>query len=133
MISNSVIYSTSNASILYIKKREYLYLALEGYISTANFYEIAKALLNGVIYNRVKKILFDTSKVSVIKTDVIQAINDNILPVLEKYGVLRIVLIKSDNVFGNKSIESVANIISGKIEVKVLPTMEQAENWLFNL
>jgi len=131
MVNNTILYNSSSASILYMKKREYMYLAIEGYVNTATLSEFSKALLNGVIYNHVKKILFDTSQVNIIKNEDIQWIRKNILPFLVKNGVSRVAFIKPQNAFGNLSIEALAKIMNEKFDAQIFQTMQPAEEWLF--
>jgi hypothetical protein len=132
MVDNSILYNTASASILYMKKREYMYLAVEGYVNTATLSDFTKALLEGILFNHVKKILFDTSHLNVIKTEDIHWLKNNLFPIFEKHGVSRVVFIKPENAFGNKSVEMLATAINDKIEAKIFPTMEEAENWLFH-
>lgn len=131
MSNNMILYNSANASVMYLKRREYIYVALEGFLNSETLSGFNKALAEGVIHRDVKKILIDTSKINVIKSEEIQWLTDNMSPYLAKNRISKVAFIKPENIFGFKSIEALTNAMKNKINVNVLLNMEQAEHWLF--
>lgn len=130
--NSAILYDTTIASVLYIKKREYLYLTIEGFVNSETLSEVVDALQHGITHNHVKKIIFDTSKVKVIKKEDIQLLTLTLIPLLSKSVVSKIAFINSDDVFGNKSVNMLASIFNEHIPTQAFPNMENAEIWLFN-
>ncbi|BDX38218.1 hypothetical protein CYCD_15730 [Tenuifilaceae bacterium CYCD] len=130
--NSAILYNTNSASMLYIKKREYLFLSIEGFANTRTLSELVEALNYGISHNHVKKIIFDTSKVKVIKKEDIQLLTLTLIPLLSKSAVSKIAFINSDDVFGNKSVSMLASIFTEHIPTQAFPNMESAEIWLFN-
>jgi len=115
-----------------MKGRKYMYISLEGFLDSVTFSEINKALINGVSQSDVNKFLFDTSRIGVIKNEEMIWLTENMAAWFAKNRMSKVVFIKPENVFGNKSIETLAHAMSISIDVKILPCMEQAEKWLFH-
>lgn len=132
MINSGILYNASHASLLYIKKREFLYLSIEGFVNRDTLAQLTDALIRGVTQSVVKRIIFETSTVKVIKKEDITLFAETITPILDKKGIKKIVLINSDDVFGNKSVELLASFLNSKIPTKIFLNMEKAEVWLFN-
>ncbi len=132
MISSGILYNADNASLLYIKKREYLYLTVEGFVRKETLEMLTNALIKGITETTVSRIIFDTSKVKVIKKEDIALFLETITPILDKRSVRKIVFINSDDIFGNKSVELLASCLNSKIPTKIFSNMERAELWLFN-
>lgn len=132
MISSGILYNADNASLLYIKKREYLYLTVEGFVRKETLEMLTNALIKGITETTVRRIIFDTSKIKVIKKEDIALFLETITPILDKRSVRKIVFINSDDIFGNKSVELLASCLNSKIPTKIFSNMERAELWLFN-
>lgn len=130
--TSAILYDTTIASVLYIKKREYLYLTIEGFVNSETLSEVVDALQHGITHNHVKKIIFDTSKVKVIKKDDLDFIKQNLSPLLSKSIVTKVVFLNSDDIFGNHSIEVLTSFFNQIIPTRAFPDMEKAELWLFN-
>lgn len=131
MLSNTILYNAENASVMYLKNREYIYIAIEGYLNPETLSGFNKALVNGIMHSEVKKFLFDTGKINVIKSEDILWLSENMIPYFGKNRMSKVVFIKPENVFGSKSVDTLAGIMKIHANVKVLPNMEQAERWLF--
>lgn len=131
MINNTILYNSVNASVMYLKNREYIYIALEGFLNSESINGFNNALINGIKQSDAKKFLFDTSKINVIKSEEVQWLVNNIIPYLAKDRFSKIAFLKPENYFGNKSVESLSNALKDSISVKTFPNMEQAERWLF--
>jgi hypothetical protein len=132
MINSGILYNADHASLLYIKKREYLYLTIEGFVCKETLFHLAEALIKGIKQSMVKRIIFDTSKLKIISKDDILLFKQAVLPIIEKSGIKKIIFISSEDVFGNKTIESLSVVLNQKIPTRVFPNMEKAELWLFN-
>jgi len=131
MNGSTIIYNSATASIMYLKSREYMYIAIEGYPSMEKLKEFYYALLQGITHSNVEKFLFDTSKLSVIKSEDLMWFNNNITPLLVKHKDAKVVFIKPDNVFGMKSVETIFKNMKDIVMVNISPNMEKAEDWLF--
>jgi len=108
-----------------------MYIVIEGYLNAETLPGFNKALVNGVMHSDVKKLLFDTTKINVIKSEDILWLNENLMPYLAKNRLMKVAFIKPENAFGSKSVETLAGIMKNHTNVKILPNMELAERWLF--
>lgn len=108
-----------------------MYIAIEGYPSEEKLKEFYYALLQGITRSNVEKFLFDTSKLSVMKSEDIIWFNNNITPLLVKHKEAKVVFIKPENVFGMKSVETICRHMKNIADVNISVNMEKAEDWLF--
>jgi len=131
MNGNMILYNSATASIMYLKTREYLYIAIEGYPNMEKMNEFYHALLRGVTQSNANKFLFDTSRISVIKNEDMQWFSTNITPILLKHKGIKVAFIKPENVFGMKSVDTFCRNMRNFASVSIFPNMEKAENWLF--
>lgn len=118
--------------MLYIQKREYLFLTIEGFVNTKTLNEVSKALQDGIIHKHVKKVIFDTSKVKVIKKDDLDFLKESFMNQLSKSVVSKIAFLNSDDIFGNHSVELLTAFFNQKIPTRAFKCIECAEGWLFN-
>ena len=131
MQNNTILYDTENASIVYMKRLECIYIALEGFLEPETFVEFSKAFVKGTVRCGAHRFLFDTSRVNVISSNEMLLFANSFLLYKAKNHISKIAFIKPDNAFGVKSIESIANMLKSKIVVCVFPSMELAESWLY--
>lgn len=131
MIGNMILYNSATASIIYLKTREYLYITLDGYPNMEKLNEFYNALLKGIKQSSAEKFLFDSSKISVIKSEDLFWVCSNLTPILSKHNGIKVALIMPENIFGVKSAETFYNLMKDSVNIGLFPSMEKAENWLF--
>lgn len=126
-----ILYNSATAIIMYLKTREYLYIAIEGYPNMEKMNEFYHALLRGVAQSNANKFLFDTSRISVIKNEDMLWLSNNITPILLKHKGVKVAFIKPENVFGMKSVDTLCKLMRNSANACIFSNMEKAENWLF--
>ena len=132
MLDSSILYDSENASVMYMKRRECLYIALEGFLDSESFVEINSALAKGVTQSEAKRFLFDTSKTNVISNKEMQWLTHDFLTYITTGRVSKVAFLKPDNIFGDQSVGFIATILSRKTSVRIFPSMELAESWLYS-
>jgi len=99
MNGNMILYNSTTASVMYMKTREYIYIAIDGYPNREKMNEFYSALLMGITQSNANRFLFDTSMISVIKNEDKQWFSNNITPILLKHREVKVAFIKPENVF----------------------------------
>lgn len=129
-MGSMIVYNSDEACILYIKKRNYIYLAIEGYLDSEKIKVFSQELLGICTEKKISKILFDTSKLRIVKEVDLEWLFNDIFSVLRSLNIKRIALLNPQNAFGYITIKRITGEIK-KSKVKILDTMEEAEGWLF--
>lgn len=125
-----LIYSSKEACILYIKKRNYVYLAIEGFINSEKIREFYGSLVKICREKNITRILFDTSNLGAIKENDLQWIFQSIADTLNPLNIYKIAFLSPKNAFGAMTISRIFTEVHD-LEAKVHERMEDAENWLF--
>lgn len=125
-----IIYNSAEACILYIKKRNYIYLAIEGFLNSEKTKSFYKSMVTICLEKNITRILFDASKLGTIKEDNLQKMFKDATQTFYSLNLKKIAFLSPKNSFGYWAI---SRIFSGlkDIENKILETMEDAEIWLF--
>jgi len=116
--------------IIFIEGKNYAYLALEGFIETEKIKEFAGKLIDLCSKKKVTRLLFDTSKLSIIKPSDLEWVINEILPNLRFKHIEKIAFLLPENPFGFVSVRNLMKHIDNK-KVEVFRRMEHAETWIF--
>jgi DNA-directed RNA polymerase subunit F len=125
-----IIYNSEEACILYIKKRNYVYLAVEGFLNSDKIKEFYESLAKICREKKINRILFDTSKLGTIKEEDLQWVFKSAKETVYPLNIYKIAFLNPKNAFGNYTITRFLKGLKD-LEAKILETMEDAENWLF--
>ena len=125
-----IVYNSDEACILYIKKRNYIYLAIEGFLNSEKTKAFYKSMVDICRKKNITRILFDTSKLGTIKEDDLQWIFKEAAEAITPINIKKISFVSPQNSFGKWTI---SRIFTGfkDLNAKVLDSIEEAENWLF--
>jgi hypothetical protein len=119
------------ACIIYVESKNYAYMALEGFVESAKIKEFALKTSELCKQKKVSCIIFDTSKLQIIKQIDIQWLIEQVFPVLRNYNLSKIAFLLPENPFGLTSLKSlIKHIDTNKVEV--FQKMEEAEAWIFS-
>lgn len=124
-------YSNNQACIIYMQNKQTAYVAVEGYFCGQAVHDFMDKLVELCKRSDVKKMLIDSSKIEVLKTDDINWINQNIYPQLKKIHIEKISLVKPQSIFGEVSVNKLIPKDTNKV-IQKFAKIEEAETWLFN-
>jgi DNA-directed RNA polymerase subunit F len=129
-MGSMMIYNSKEACILYIKKRNYVYLAVEGFINSEKIKEFYESLVKVCREKNIKRILFDTSKLGAIKENDLQWIFQSTADTVNPLNIYKIAFLSPKNVFGSRTVSKIFSELHD-LKAEVFDNMEDAENWLF--
>lgn len=126
-----IVYNRDEACVLYIKKRNYIYMSVEGYLDRGTVRDFIKNSKGFCFEKSIKKILFDASKLNTgSKNDLAENIN-TIIHEIFFFNLERIAFLCPKGSLGYQFIKNILNE-TGKGNTKILDTLEEAEDWLFS-
>ncbi len=124
------IYNSEKACIKWIEERKYIYLAVDGFMESDKIKIFTEQLVSACKKYDVAGILFDTSKITIIKHKDLQWINEEVIPSLRNGKIKKVAFLCPENSFGSLSIELIMeNIIES--EINIFSKLDDAKEWLF--
>jgi hypothetical protein len=125
-----IVYQSKDACIIHIEKRNYAYLAIEGFFDSSRLKDFSLKVIELCRTKGVSKLLFDVSKITVIKSEDIEWLQENIVPKLKNAESNRYAIVCPENQFGLISVNRILSY-TDKNKFKFFPNIERAEDWLF--
>lgn len=116
--------------IIHMENKGYVYVAVEGNINPNKFKELTNKLVDLCSKNNIKKVIFDSSKLSVVNQEGIDWIKKHVIPALSYSSIVKFAFLSPDNPFGELTFSMLITILNSQ-RVKAFDTMEDAEKWLF--
>jgi hypothetical protein len=130
-MGNLIVYNSDEACILYIKKRNYIYMSVEGYLNRGKIQGFIKSSKGFCSEKGINKILFDTSK---LNPDRKNNLGESIRAIIDEivfFNPERIAFLCPKNSWGYQLLYEILKE-AGKGNTKMLGTLEEAEDWLFS-
>ena len=125
-----MLYDSLEACIIHIERKEYAYVAVEGYLVTEKLMNFLDRLVFLCTKKTVKKIFFDTSKLSVVNKNDVIWIKEHVFPALSYCNIEKVAFLMPENPFGALALKAL--IIETKhATMKIFNSMEEAEKWIF--
>lgn len=125
-------YSNEQACLIYLKNKGVAYMAMEGFVSMETLKGIVTKFNDMCRRQQVNALLFDASKLEIMKRDEIQWMKDHLKLNASNNALLRIGIVKPENAFGELSINQLFNK-NLNVPVKKFNQIEEAEFWAFDL
>lgn len=126
-----IIYNSNEACIIWVEKRKYIYLAVDGFLESHKIKAFTEQLINICKTQDVQGIIFDTTKITIIKPKDLKWINEEVIPKLRIGKIKKVAFLYPENSFGSLSIDRIKqNVIVS--EAKIFRKLEDAEKWLFS-
>jgi hypothetical protein len=126
-----IYYSSTNACIMFIEKFNTAYLVLEGYLNETIIKEFGQKAHELCVKSEVSKIIFDTSRLDILKKEELSVLADKFIPVFHQAHINKIAYLKPQNAFGELSMNLLMNIKTLN-KVKKFNTLEDAEKWVYD-
>ncbi len=123
-------YSSENISIVYVEKKKFMYTTLIGFINELAISDVIKELKKHTKPLSPQLIILDTSKIRTLSKNDADRISNEILPLLNTTELKKAAFIKSDNLFGQTSINRLMEVIPDT-KSEVFVDIIEAEKWLF--
>ncbi len=125
------IHSSGKVSLIYINRRRLLYFTIVGFTDESVIHTVVDDL-NAVKHDvRADKLLIDTSKLGVLRKSDHDIIVEKMLPMFKEVGVNKIAMLKTTDVFGERSINDIVRAF-GNDQVRVFDDIIFAEKWLLH-
>ena len=125
-----IVHNSMESCIIHVESRNYAYLAVEGFIDSKKTKEFAEKLVSLCLHNKIGMIMFDSSKLSVIKPTDMEWIFEQVLQPLRYCSIDKVAFLMPESTFGivsvKKLIQHIENCSTG-----IFRNIEQAETWLF--
>jgi len=126
-----IYYSNSQSCIIYLKNKNAAYLAIEGFVSSETIREFMVKAVQLCTHQTVKAILFDSSKINVLRTEDMNWIKQSVLPLFGTSSLKKVGYLEPQDIFGELSLEKLIPENS-KVIFKKFKTLEDAEKWAYN-
>ncbi len=126
------VYQSKEACIIYVEQRCYAYLTIEGFFNSEKLKDFSLKIIELCRTEKVSKLLFDSTKLTIIKLDDINWLLKNVIPDLKQQELQKVAFIMPENNFGFVSINRLLCTVD-KDRVKLFESFEQAEEWLFDM
>ncbi|HAM98763.1 MAG TPA: hypothetical protein DCQ26_09130 [Marinilabiliales bacterium] len=126
-----IYYSNLQACLMFIKDRNIAYMAVEGFLESGKVKDLMQKTVELCLKQKVHYLLIDSSRLEVVKTDDIRWIVMEIYPLLRQTSLKKVGYVRSQNVFGQVSLEKLLPKNTTK-EIKFFSTLELAESWLLD-
>ncbi len=126
-----IYFSNNQACLIYIKKKQMAYMAIEGFINSDQIRTLMQAFVDLASKNTVDFVIIDVVKLEIIKTQDIDWVISHIYPKLKSKPIQKVGFIKPHNVFGDVSINRLIPCTSA-INIRKFTTIEEAEQWIFS-
>ncbi len=114
---------------MHTEKRGYIYIAISGELNSEKFKEFNSKLVDLCLKSAIKKIIFDSSQLSVVNQDSIEWLKKQVIPSLAFYPLEKIALLCPDNPILKLIIKKLLNN-EDHSRAKIFDTIEGAERWL---
>ncbi len=127
-----IVYNCEEACVLYIKKRNYIYISVEGYLNRGKIRDFINNSKGFCFEKGINKILFDASELNPShKNNLVENLN-TIIGEIFFFNLERIAFLCPKGSLGYQFIRNILKETEKKDNTKILDTLEEAEDWLFN-
>lgn len=124
-----ILHNTENAALLYIGKSDFLYATIVGFSNNEEIKMAADQIKAKIRHIRAERILVDTSKLGVLRSNDFNTIRDTIVPLLREVGLKKVAFLKPDNSFGHLNVLKFLTFAQ-TAEARIFNDMDSAEKWL---
>lgn len=125
-----IYYSNQQACVIYLKSKNSVYIAIDGFIDTKTLKSIVIRTCELCNKVQAQSILLDTSKLEVLKAEDIDWIKDKMLLLFRTNKIKRIGFVRPKSVFGELAIDRLIPAVSER-EYRKFNNLEEAEKWVY--
>ncbi len=124
-----ILHSSDEMSLIYLRERGLIYFTIVGFTKTNAIRELFEQLKENREKIKSDKLLFDTSKLGVMRQIDQNIFLEELMPLFREIGIKKTALIKTSDAFGQGKIKALVSSADNE-EIQVFDDMITAERWL---
>ena len=123
------IYKSNDATITYNNDHQCIHQTVKNFLHSDELKRFQTKLIDFCKTNHPKKVITDSSKLKVVKTNDLNWMSNEVLPALSRSGVQYFAIIMPDNPFGEMAVKMFVET-SSDITMKIFNDLPSAQQWI---